>query len=97
MRFIFLTSYKYPSARPVGDNFGNTNVISINSWASLRSVFYFFYLPYFILAKKYNTKETVLFSNDPYLSVTLIFWRKVLRFRFNHKKNKRLNRSCIWY
>ena len=79
---VLAGDFTFVIAGPLGDNFGNTNVISINSWASLRSVFYFFYLPYFILAKKYNTKETVLFSNDPYLSVTLIFWRKVLRFRY---------------
>lgn len=109
MKFIFLTSMRYPSARPVyiymksmalafgkvardqftfviagplTDNFGDTQVISINSLERFRSFFYFFYLPYFIVSKKYNTADTIFFSNDPNLSTILIFWRKILRFRY---------------
>ena len=109
MRLIFLTSYKYPSARPVyiymksmawafkailGENFTfiiagpvpsefvGMNVKSINSPERWRSIFYLFYLPFFIFKQKYNNKDSVLFSNDPYLLSVLIFWRKVLRFRY---------------
>lgn len=109
MRFIFLTSMRYPSARPVyiymksmalafnkvlGKNFtfviagpvpkefDGMNAQSINAPERRRLFFYFFYLPFFVLKKNYNTKETVFFSNDPYISSILIFWRKIFRFRY---------------
>jgi glycosyltransferase involved in cell wall biosynthesis len=109
MRLIFLTSYRYPSARPVyiymesmawafnavlkkdftfvvagpvPEKFNSMQAIGIPAPERLRSLFYFLYLPFFILRQKYNTKESVFFSNDPYLSSILIFWRKILRFKY---------------
>ena len=109
MKFVFLTSMRFPSYRPVyiymksmaiafgkvlgkdftfvtagpiRDDFKGAQVISINSKERFRAVFYFIYLPFFVIHKKYNNKNTVFFSPDPYLSVTLIFYRKIFRFKY---------------
>ncbi|HVB19803.1 MAG TPA: glycosyltransferase [Candidatus Paceibacterota bacterium] len=44
-----------------------------------RTVYYFFWLPYFILR---NERGVAFFSNDPNLLSVLIFWKKVLRLQY---------------
>lgn len=52
------------------------------SLQSFRTVFYFFWLAYFILRNGYTKSESVFFSNDPNLLVLLIFWKRLLRFHY---------------
>ena len=58
------------------------NTFSVNTTSRLRSVFYFFWIPIFVINNKHNNKRTVFFSNDPYLLSILIFWRKILRLKY---------------
>lgn len=55
---------------------------SIASPKRFRMLFYFLQLPVLIFSRGWNNRETVFFCTDPYLSPSLIFWRKVLRFRY---------------
>ncbi len=74
--------FTFVIAGPLADDFKGTQVQSIKSRESFRAVFYFFYLPFFIIKNKYYNKEIVFFSPDPYLSSFLILWRKVFRFKY---------------
>ena len=58
------------------------NTVSINAPKKFRSVFYFFWLPFFISQKNHNNKETIFFSNDSYLLPILIFWKKLFNFKY---------------
>lgn len=47
-----------------------------------RTLYYFFWLPFFIIRQKLNNPETVFFSNDPNLLVDLIILRKMFGFKY---------------
>lgn len=46
-----------------------------------RTVFYFFWLPCFVISHKHHTRDTIFFSNDPNLLLVLILWRVIFRYR----------------
>src|SRR3989344_2252496 len=95
MKFIYLTSHKYPSNK--------VEPFFIKSMASafekllrddftfltrgklpyrFRSVSYFFYLPALILKNGWTKREIIFFSSDPYLLAILIFWKKVFFLKY---------------
>jgi len=47
-----------------------------------RTLYYFFWLPLFIIKNGHNKKDTHFFSNDPNLLVNLIVLRKIFRFKY---------------
>jgi len=47
-----------------------------------KSLFYFVWLPFFILSKKLYSRDTVFFSNDQPLLSHLFFWKKILGFKY---------------
>lgn len=59
-----------------------TNADSLKLPKRFRRVFYFILLPHLIFKRGWNNKDTVFLSYDPNLLSILIFWRKVLRFRY---------------
>lgn len=67
--------------RQTSDELKDINVRKIWAPDRLKSVFYFFRLPFFILASG-SGKDNFFFSNDAYLLTILIFWRKVFRFEY---------------
>lgn len=49
--------------------------------ARFRTVFYFFWIPRFMISQKRDARETIFFSNDPNLLLVLIFWRLIFHYR----------------
>jgi glycosyltransferase involved in cell wall biosynthesis len=49
---------------------------------SLTYVLFFFHFPFFILNKGINQPEQIIFSSDPNLLVTAIFWKRILGYRY---------------
>lgn len=47
-----------------------------------RTLSYFFYLPFLIAREGWGRGGVWILSYDPNISVALIFWRKILRFRY---------------
>jgi len=45
-------------------------------------IFYFFYTPIVFIFKKKYKKDVICFTNDTNILLLLIFWRKVLRFKY---------------
>jgi len=75
--FLFLIRGDTPN------EFKHLNVVSVWLPRRFRTVLYFFYVPVLIIFHKWSDSETVFFSSDPYLLATLIFWRKVLKFKYH--------------
>ncbi len=48
-----------------------------------RSVYYFFWLPFYIRKYSLNSNSVVFFSNDPNLLIILILWKKFLRLKYH--------------
>lgn len=70
-------------ANSFGDDLNGINYSNLNlSLKRLRTLYYFFWLPYFLLKGNSNTRDIVFFSNDPNLLLVLIFWKKVLFLRY---------------
>ncbi|MBI4224910.1 MAG: glycosyltransferase family 4 protein [Candidatus Sungbacteria bacterium] len=64
------------------DDFRNLPVYRVGwRYGRFRTIFYFFWLPYFIISHKHAGHSTVFFSNDPNLLLVLIFWRIVFYYR----------------
>lgn len=59
-----------------------TNAVSIKTPKRLRSLYYFLWFPVALYKHKWNSRDVVFFSNDPYLLVTCIFWKKILGLKF---------------
>lgn len=74
--FLFLIGGKIPN------EFKNINTKSIKTPRRFKTMFYFFKLPILIILRKWNSKEIMFFSYDPYLLSILIFWRKTLKFDY---------------
>lgn len=91
---FFIKSMAEAFAKILGDDFvffvrggipeelKSLNPISLNAPWHFRAVSYFFSLPVLILKYRWNNKEVVFFSSDPYLLSSLIFWRKFFRFNY---------------
>ncbi|MBU4347929.1 glycosyltransferase family 4 protein [Patescibacteria group bacterium] len=64
------------------NNFGNINVLNLKlRLKKFRSLYYFFWIPFFVLRKRLK-KDDIFFCNDMFLLSILIFWRKLLRFNY---------------
>ncbi len=50
-------------------------------YGKFRTIFYFLWLPCFVISSGRYGRETVFFSNDPNLLLVLIFWRQIFRYR----------------
>lgn len=68
--------------RDISGDLKNVPHLATNYRWRLRTIFYFFWIPYFVLSSRRHTKDTVFFLNDPNLLVLLIFWRKVFFFHY---------------
>lgn len=68
------------SATP--DELKHLNIISIRLPRHFRTILYFLWMPVVIMFRKWTDHETVFFSSDPYLLSTLVFWRKILGFKY---------------
>ena len=67
----------------ISEELKKTNPVSVNAPPHGRFVFYFLWFPFFVLITRNYGKDTVFFSNDPNLLKVLIFWKKVLRFKYS--------------
>src|SRR3989344_6064022 len=74
--FLFLVRGDIP------DELKHINVMSVKLPKRFRTASYFFWMPFLIMFRKWNSPETVFFSSDPYLLSTLVFWRKILNFKY---------------
>lgn len=66
----------------VPEELKNINVFSVNAPKRLRSLFYFIWIPFFIIKNKFYLKKNVFFSNDPNLLIILIFWKNTLFLKY---------------
>ncbi|MBU6388631.1 glycosyltransferase family 4 protein [Patescibacteria group bacterium] len=67
-------------ANDLGNDLRGLPVLNVRlSSRHFKTLFYFLWLPYFILRSE---RDMVFFSNDPNLLMVLIFWKKVLRLRY---------------
>jgi len=63
-----------------GDSLGEINFLNLNlRFKRGRAIRYFLWLPFFYKKQK---ERVVFFSNDVYLLLILIFWKKVLRLKY---------------
>lgn len=46
------------------------------------SFWYFFWLPFFLIKNRLNSKNTIFFSNDPNLLSIIIFWKRLLSLKY---------------
>jgi glycosyltransferase involved in cell wall biosynthesis len=74
--FIFLVSGS------VGNDLAETNAISLKAPVRGRTLFYFFILPFLVFLKGFAGENNVFLSNDPNLLCVLIFWKKILFFKY---------------
>lgn len=66
----------------VPPDFSGMNTVVISIPERFKAFLYFFALPIRIFRNQWNSKDVVFFSSDPYLLAILIFWRRLLRFRY---------------
>lgn len=55
---------------------------SIKKKKHFRTVFYLFWFLGFLYRSQLRGKDVVFISNDPYLLLIFIFWKKILRFKY---------------
>ncbi|KKQ77610.1 MAG: hypothetical protein A3A96_01040 [Candidatus Zambryskibacteria bacterium RIFCSPLOWO2_01_FULL_39_39] len=67
--------------RQTGPELKSINVKVLYAPSRVRTVYYFFSLPFFIF-RRHNCSDCFFFSNDPYLLSVLIFWRKIFGFKY---------------
>ncbi|MEK7567320.1 MAG: glycosyltransferase family 4 protein [Patescibacteria group bacterium] len=67
----------------IPDELKDVNAISVKLPKRFRIALYFIFLPIFIVLHKWNAKDIVFFSYDPFLLSILIFWRKIFRFQYS--------------
>lgn len=67
----------------VPDELKRINASSVNVPKRLRATSYFLLMPFIVVSRKWNDRQTVFFSSDPYLLSVLVFWRKILGFRYS--------------
>lgn len=75
-------SFSFVVRGDVPDELGSLHAVSVRLPRRFRTILYFFWTPFLVIFRKWDNKETVFFSSDPYLLSTLIFWRKILRFKY---------------
>ncbi len=75
--FLFLVRGNIP------DELKNVNTESIKAPKRFRMIFYFLWIPVFVVLRKWSSREITFLSYDPYLLSILIFWRKILRFKYS--------------
>lgn len=73
-------------------DFGDINVKNLNLFFRISKnkflffwlpyIYYFFYIPVFFIFKERYGKNVVCFSNEENIILSLIFWKKILRFRY---------------
>lgn len=59
------------------------NACTLGAPRRFRSLFYFLRIPFLVLSEKYTNGDTVFFSNDPYILSSLIWWKKLIGFKYN--------------
>ena len=74
--FILFIRGKVPSG------FEHMNTVAVNLPERFKALSYLFVLPIWIIKKRWNNKDIVFFSSDPYLLVILVFWRRLLGFQY---------------
>lgn len=67
----------------IPDELKHINTMSAPLPRRFRGVFYFFYMPILFILHKWNKKEIVFLSYDPYLLSILIFWRQVFGLKYS--------------
>ncbi len=55
---------------------------SIKRIKRFRALFYFFWFPYFVYQERLKTNDIVFISNDPFILLVFIFWKKIFRFTY---------------
>jgi len=66
----------------VVDQLKHTNATSVYVPRRGRVLMYSILLPILTIFYKWNNRETIILSYDPYLLPILIFWRKVFKFKY---------------
>ena len=67
----------------VPPGFERMNTIGVKLPNRAKSLSYFIILPFWIIRRSWNKRDTIFFSSDPYLLAILIFWRGVFRFKYS--------------
>lgn len=62
--------------------FSNIPTLSVKAPKRARAIFYFFWFPRFVYAHKLSQSDTVVSSNDPYLLIAFIVWKRILRYKY---------------
>jgi len=58
------------------------HVLRFQRFNKLRSLYYFFWIPFFVISKGNWGREIFFFSNDHFLLAALVIWRKNLWFKY---------------
>lgn len=75
--FLFLVRGDVP------DELKRVNAVSVKLPRRFRILFYFIWVPFLIMMRRWNSRETIFLSYDPYLLSILIFWRKCFGFKYS--------------
>lgn len=62
--------------------FGGINTYSTKKRKRFRTLFYFFWFPRFVYQNQLQNEDVVFLSNDPYLLLIFIFWRKIRGLKY---------------
>lgn len=76
-RFLFLIRGDTP------DELKHINTESIKLPRRFKTICYFLWMPALIFLRKWNNRETIFLSYDPYLLSIIIFWRKIFRLKYS--------------
>ena len=67
----------------VPDELKHVNTMSMKLPRHFRIISYFLWMPVLIMLRKWSNRETIFLSYDPNLLSILIFWRKILGFKYS--------------
>lgn len=67
----------------IPDELKSLHTVSVKLPRRFRTILYFFRIPVLIFFRKWSDPDTIFFSSDPYLLSTLVFWRKILGFKYH--------------
>ncbi len=69
-------------AHSTSDDLSNLPIYKVGwPYSKFRTIFYFCWLPCFVISHKYYGRDSIFFSNDPNLLLVLVFWRLIFGYR----------------
>ena len=75
--------YKFICLNCYDDSFSGMNFKKVGlNWKKGRTLFLFFWIPYYLFKTGLNKESFYFYSNDVYLLSIIIFWKKILPFKY---------------